>query len=108
MPAAPTASGLAGALDGGLLDVSDGSLQFVGVLSTDRDESGGAEDAVASGEIGLLLEHVVELGTLLCVFDLADPLALGGVGDVLGLLLADVARGLVGAHRRVPRLNFGP
>ena len=45
---------------------------------------------------------------LLGVLDLADPLTLGGVGDVLGLLLADVAGGLVGAHRRVEQRERAP
>jgi hypothetical protein len=38
-----------------------------------------------------LLENVVVLGALLRVLDLPDPLAWGGVGDVLGLLIVDVA-----------------
>ncbi len=72
-------------------------LEFVGVGCADGDQSGRAQVAVAGGLVGLLLECVVELGTLLSVLDLTNPLTLGGVGDVLGLLLADVAGGLVGA-----------
>jgi hypothetical protein len=44
-------------------------------------------------------------GGLLSVLDLADLLALGGVGDVLGLLLADRA---VGTHRRVAVCDCPP
>ena len=39
------------------------------------------------------------LGGLGGILDLADLRALGLVGDVLDLLLADIASGLVGAHR---------
>ena len=63
---------------------------------------------MAGGEVGLLLEDVLVLGGLLGVLDLADLLALGGVGDVLGLLLADVAGGPVGAHRRVEQREGPP
>lgn len=49
---------------------------------------------MAGGQVGLLLEDVVVLGGLLGVFDLPDPLALGSIRDVLGLLLADVTGGL--------------
>ena len=58
-----------------------------------------AKDAVSGGEVGFLLEHVVVLGGLGGVFDLADLRALGLVGDVLDLLLADVASSGIGAHR---------
>ncbi len=58
-----------------------------------------AEDAVAGGNVCSLLEYVVVLGGLGGVFNLAELRALGQVGDVLDLLLADVACGLVGAHR---------
>lgn len=44
-------------------------------------------------------EHVVLLGGLGGVLDLADPRALGLVGDVLDLLLADVASSHIGSHR---------
>ena len=67
-----------------------------------------AQHAVAGGEVGLLLEDVLVLRRLLGVLDLADLLALGGIGDVLGLLLADVARGAVGAHRRVEQCEGPP
>lgn len=68
----------------------------------DGDEAGGAKDAVTGGQFRLLLEDVVVLGGLLGVLDLAEPLVLGSVGDVLGLLLADVRGGqVVGAHGRV-------
>ena len=49
---------------------------------------------MSGGEVGFLLEHVVVLGGLGGVLDLADLRALGLVGDVLDLLLADVAGGL--------------
>jgi hypothetical protein len=88
-------------LDGCVLDVGNGTFQFVGVLCADGDQAGGSENAVGGGEVGFLLEDIVVLSALLGVLDLADPLTLGGVGDVLGLLLADVAGGLVGAHRGV-------
>jgi hypothetical protein len=89
---APEAPRHTGGLDSGLFDGRDGSFKLVGVGvgGADRDEPGGPEDAVAGGEVGLLLEHVLILGGLLCVLDLAEPLTLGGVGDVLGLL-PDVA-----------------
>src|SRR5690606_24886155 len=80
----PEAPGLTRGLDSGLFDVGDGALEVVGVLRTDGDEAGGAEDAVAGGEVGFLLEDVAVLGGLLGVLDLADALSLGGVGDVLG------------------------
>src|SRR5699024_935709 len=67
----------------------------------DGDQSGDAEDSVAGGEVGFLLEDVVVLGALGGVFDLADLGALGGIGDVFDLLLADVSGGLVGAARGV-------
>jgi len=54
---------------------------------------------VAGGEVGFLLEHVVILGGLRGVLDLADLRALGLVGDVLDLLPADVASSGIGAHR---------
>ena len=56
---------------------------------------------MAGGEVGFLLEDVLVLRRLLGMLDLPDLLTLGGVGDVLGLLLADVAGCAVGAHRRV-------
>ena len=91
--------GLAGGLDRGLLDGGDGGVEFFDGGCGDGDEAGVAEDAVSGGEVGFLLEHVVVLGGLGGVFDLADLRALGLVGDVLDLLLADVASGSVGAHR---------
>jgi len=100
-PAGPRAAAFRRRLDSGLLDVGYGPFEFAGVLGADGDQSGGAEYAVAGGEVGFLLEHVVVLGGLLGVLDLTDPLPLSGVGDVLGLLLSDVAGGLVGAHGRV-------
>jgi len=83
-----------------LLNVGDSAFQLVGVLSADGNESGGAQDTVSRGEVGFLLENVVVLGALLRVLDLPDPLALGGVGDVLGLLLADVACGARSTNSR--------
>ncbi|WP_385900450.1 hypothetical protein [Tessaracoccus sp. O5.2] len=65
----------------------------------DGDEAGIAEDAVAGGDVCFLLECVVVLGGLEGVFDLAGFRALGLVGDVLDLRVADVACGLVGVHR---------
>lgn len=64
-------------------------------------KAGHAQDTVSGGEVGFLLEHIVELRGLGGVLDLPDPAALCGVGDVLDFLLADVAGGLVGAQRRV-------
>jgi hypothetical protein len=84
---APQPAGLAGGLDGGLLDVGHGPFEFVGVACADGDEACCAEDAVSGGEVGFLLEDVVVLSELLGVVDLADPLTLCGVGDVFGLLL---------------------
>jgi hypothetical protein len=37
-----------------LLNVGDSALQLVGVLGADGNESGGAQDAVARGEVGFL------------------------------------------------------
>jgi hypothetical protein len=71
-----------------LLDVGDGSSEVVGVLGADGYEAGGTQDAVACGEVGFLLEDVAVLGGLLRVFDLSDPLSLGCIGNVLGLLIA--------------------
>ncbi|MPN05342.1 hypothetical protein SDC9_152592 [bioreactor metagenome] len=77
----------------------DSGVKVVACGGGDADETGVAEDAVACGEVGFLLEDVVVFGGLARVFDLSDLLTLRGVRDVLGLLLADVAGGLVGAHR---------
>ena len=82
--------GLAGGLDRCLLDGGDGCVEFFDGGCGDGDEAGVAEDAVAGGEVGFLLEHVVVLGGLGGVFDLADLRPLRLVGDVLDLLLADV------------------
>ena len=90
---------LAGGLNGGLFDGGDGGVEVVVGRGGDADEPGVAEDAVACGEVGLLLEDVVVFGGLARVFDLPDLLALRGIGDVLSLLLANVAGGLVRAHR---------
>ena len=57
---APEPPRLARGLDCGLLDVGDGAFEFVGVLGADGDEAGGAQDAVAGGEVGFLLEDVPE------------------------------------------------
>jgi hypothetical protein len=75
----PEPTGLTGRLDRGLLDVGDCSFELVGIQRADGDESRGAEDPVAGGQVGFLLEDVVELGTLVRVLDLADPLPLGRV-----------------------------
>ncbi len=80
-------SGFAGGLDGGLFDGGDGDVEVVGGGGGDGDEAGVAEDAVACGELGFLLEDVVVFGGLAGVFDLPDLLALGGVGDVFGFFL---------------------
>jgi len=60
---------------------------------------------VAGGQVGFLLEHVLVLGVLRGVLDLPHPGTLSGVRDVFDLLLADVACGLVRAHRRVDQRN---
>ena len=83
--------GLAGRLDGGLLDSGGSRLQVVFGGCGDGDESGVAADAAPTGEVSFLLEHIVVLGGLGGVVDLADLLALGLVGDVLGLLAASRA-----------------
>jgi hypothetical protein len=46
-------------LDGCLLDVGDSAFQLVGALGADGNESSGAQDAVARGEVGFLMENVV-------------------------------------------------
>ncbi len=53
---------------------------------------------MAGGEVGFLSKDVGVLGGLLGVFDLADALALGCVGDVFGLLAAQVAGGEIRAE----------
>ena len=88
----------AGGLDGCLFDGGDSGVEFLNGWRGDGDEAGVAEDAVAGGEVGFLLEDVVVFGGLGGVLDLSDLRALGLVGDVFDLLLADVAGGLVGAH----------
>lgn len=70
---------LAGRLDGGLFDGGDGDVEVVVGGGGDADEAGVAEDAVACGEVGFLLEDVVVFGGLARVFDLPDLLALRGV-----------------------------
>lgn len=57
----PEPTGFARGLDRSLLDIGDGALEFVGVLSAYGDQTGGPEDAVSGGEVGLLLEDVVVL-----------------------------------------------
>lgn len=98
---ADQAAGLAGGLDGGLLDRSDRGVQLGGGVGGDGDQASEAEDPVTADQVGLLLEDVLELGGLLGVLDLADPSPLRGVGDVLGFAFADVAGGLVGPDRVV-------
>lgn len=102
-PVDPQSPRLAGGLDRGLFDVGNRAFQLIGVLGAGGDGPGGAEDAVAGGEVRFLLEDVVVLRGLSGVLDLTNPLTLGVVGDVLRLLLTDVAGGLVGAHGRVQR-----
>src|SRR5690625_904937 len=92
-------TGLAGGLDGGLLDRGDRRFQFLERVGRNGDQAGVAEHSMPGGEVCLLLEHVVVLGGLGSVFDLPDAGTLGGVADVLGLLAANVARGLIGAQR---------
>ena len=62
----------AGGLDGGLFDGGDGGVEVVAGGGGDGDEAGVAEDAVACGEVGFLLEDVVVFGGLAGVFDLPD------------------------------------
>lgn len=90
--------GLARRLDGRLFDGGDRCVEFLDGGCGDGDDVGVAEDAMAGGEVGFLLEHVVVLGGLGGVLDLADLRALGLVGDVLDLLLADVASSRIGSH----------
>ena len=54
--------GLAGCLDRGLLDSGNGGVEFLHGGCGYSDEAGVAQDAVPSGEVGFLLEHVVVLG----------------------------------------------
>lgn len=91
-------SGFAVGLDGGLFEGGDVGVEVFDRGGGDGDEAGVAQDAVAGGEVGFLLEDIVVLSRLGDVFDLSDFGALGLVGDVLDVLLADVAGGLVGAH----------
>src|SRR3546814_710419 len=64
---APEPSGLTGCLDGCLLDVGDGSFEFVRVACADGDQPGDPEDPVPRGEVGLLRseEHTSELQSLM-------------------------------------------
>lgn len=95
------AAHLARCLDRGLLDGRDSDIQLVDGWRGNSDQAGGTQHAVAGREVGLLLEDV----TVFCcgggILDLADTAALVGVADELGLLLAEVSSGLVGAHRDV-------
>ena len=85
-------------LDRGLFEGGDVGVEVFDGFCGDGDQAGVAQDAVAGGEIGFLLEDIVVLSRLGGVFDLSDFGALGLVGDVLDFLLADVASGLVGPH----------
>jgi hypothetical protein len=42
-----------------LLNAGDSAFQLVGILGADGHESGGAQEAVALGEVGFLPENVV-------------------------------------------------
>ena len=90
-------SGFAVGLDGGLFEGGDVGVEVFDRGGGDGDEAGVAQDAVAGGEVGFLLEDIVVFGGLGGVFDLSDFGALGLVGDVLDFLLADVTSGLIGA-----------
>jgi hypothetical protein len=108
VPASPEPPCLAGCLDGGLLDGGDLAFEVVGIARAHGNESGAAEHAVPSGEVGFLLEHVLILRRLLCVLDQANALSLGRVGDVVGLLLADVPGGAVCEDWRVEECEGSP
>ena len=60
--------GLAGGLDRGLLDGGDGGVEFFDGGCGDGDEAAVAQHAVAGGQVGFLMEHVVVLGGLGGVF----------------------------------------
>ena len=98
----PQAPGLAPGLDRGLLDGGDVVLKLVPVAGADRDEAGRAQHAVPGGELGLLGQDVVVLGDLGGVLDLAHAGALGRLGDVAGLLAAQVPGRDVRADGLVP------
>ena len=59
-----------------MLDVGHGTFEFIGAAGADGDQPGDAEDAVAGGQVGLLLKDVLVLGAVLGVLDLgADGVA---------------------------------
>lgn len=91
-------SGFAVGLDGGLFEGCDVGVEVFDRGDSDGAQAGVAQDAVAGGEAGFLLENIVVLSGLGGVLDLSDFGALGLVGDALDFLLADVAGSLVGAH----------
>ena len=78
-------AGFAGGVDGCLFDGGDVGVEFLDGWRGDGDEAGVAEDAVAGGEVGFLLEDVVVFSGLGGVFDLANLGALDLVGDVFDL-----------------------
>src|SRR5690625_5198226 len=92
-------AGFAGGLDRGLFDRGDRGIELFDGGGGDGDQTGVAEHAVTGGEVGFLPEHVLVFGGLGGVLDLPDLRPLRLVRDVLDLLLADVADGLVGAQR---------
>lgn len=62
-------AGFTRGLDGGLFDGSDRCVQPFWSRCGDGDEAGHSEDAMAGGEVGLLLEDVAEFGGLLALHD---------------------------------------
>src|SRR5699024_5882345 len=89
----------AGGLDRCLLDRRDRGVELLNGGGGDGDEAGVAQHPVPGGQVGFLAQHVLVLGGLGGVLDLADLRPLGAVADVFHLLLADVAGGLVGSAR---------
>ena len=58
---APETARLAACLDRGLLDLGHGAFELVEIFGAYSNQAGCAENAVAGGEVGLLLKDVVVL-----------------------------------------------
>ena len=91
----------AGSLNGGVLDGCDCGVELIDGGRGHAHETGGAQHPVTGSEVCFLLQHVVVLRGRAGILDLADATALVGVADEFGLLLAEVARGLIRANGQV-------
>jgi len=82
-------SGFAVGLDGGLFEGGDVGVEVFDGFCGDGDEAGVAQDAVAGGEVGFLLEDVVESAVW----------AASSICPVLGLFAPGVGAGGVSDKR---------